>query len=69
MVDRSVTEYKKLLAKQDRLEKEYKRLGRSRDLKVNLINDQYQNKINAVLLDLDYVKDMIQTVKKFIDNN
>ena len=69
MVDRSVTEYKKLLAKQDRLEKEYKRIGRSRDLKVKLINDQYQNKINAVLLDLDYVKDMIQTVKKFIDNN
>lgn len=35
MVEKSVAEYKRLLSKKDKLEKEYKRLGRSRDLKVN----------------------------------
>lgn len=69
MVEKSIAEYKRLLSKEDKLEKEYKRLGRSRDLKVNLINDQYQNKINAVLLDLEYVKETIKTVKKFIEKN
>ena len=69
MVEKSVKEYKALLGRQDTLEKEYKRLGRCRDLKVNLINDKYQNKINSVLLELEYVKDTIKTVKKFVEKN
>ena len=64
-----VGDYSSLLNRREDLEKEMAHLGRMRDLKVNLINDKYQNKINKVIRKLDYLDGAISTAKKYVTKN
>lgn len=69
VVEQGIKDYKVLLKRKDALEKERNRLGRERDLKVNLLNEKYQNKIDNVVLSLDYIDGAIKNAKEFVRRN
>jgi len=64
-----INDYAKLIKLKEQLQKKMSKLGRERDLKVNMIDDAYQNKINSIVRDLDFIEGEIANAKKFVSKN
>lgn len=64
-----VTDYRRLLNRQQQLDNKLKNLQRERDLKVDAINSKYQFQIDKVMRDIDITKLMVNASKTFVKEN
>lgn len=69
MENKAVYEIDALVNEDQKLEFEYQKLQRQRDLKVDTINKKYTNKIDKVLRKSEFIKMQMAQAKEYANKN